>query len=64
MKKPNVNKFYLRFEDESIEDAVDSHGNGFHSIEEAIKEAAYEPGKYKIYNHELNVVYTGEVLEA
>lgn len=59
------NKFYSKFENETLKEAVNKHSEGFKSIEEAIDDANHQSGKpgesYEIYNHELVVVHKGKV---
>lgn len=56
--KPGM--YYIRFDDETLQEAIDSHSIGFKSVEDAIGEAeALHPGQglhFVVYDWSINVV--------
>lgn len=60
--KPVKGMFYLRFEDEELDEAIEAHHVGFNTIEDAIGEANVTQGSpfaFKVYDSELKIVFEG-----
>ena len=60
-----LNKFYSKFQNETLKEAVNKHSTGFDSLEEAINDAKTESGQqgenFEVYNHELKLVHSDKV---
>lgn len=60
-----LNKFYSKFQHETLKEALNNHSVGFDSLEEAIHDAKTESGKkgetFEVYNHELKIVHTEKI---
>lgn len=54
-------RFYTKFPDETMEQALEAHQGGFLSIEDAIAESNLEPTPtlFEVYDHDLNLVHSG-----
>lgn len=58
--KPIKGKFYTKFSDETIEQALEAHSIGYNSIDDAIADhSTFEKqAPYQVLNDELKVVKT------
>jgi len=56
MKTKNI-KYYIKFDEETFDDAITAHSEGFDTIEEAAFEANLDgPVKFVIFDSNLKVV--------
>lgn len=57
-------KYYTQFTDETLAQALEAHSGGFDSIEDAIKEANFEPNKVEFYVRDWNmkIVHKGTTI--